>query len=119
MTVTRLPRRLARPAAPARPRQPPPASVSSFAAPRRRTTLRWPASRGSTARRASSGDVLVAEIDDEIVAAVPFAGGRAIADPFRPTADVVELLHAHTAWLAPRRARGRRFSRLPRVRVAA
>ena len=66
-----------------------------------------------------SGDMLVAEVEDDIVAAVPFDGGRAIADPFRPTADVVELLRAHVQHLAPRRApaRGRRV-RLPRVRVA-
>ena len=64
------------------------------------------------------GEMLVAEVEDEIVAAVPFDGGRAIADPFRPTADVVELLRARAELLAPRRApRGLRL-RLPRVRVA-
>jgi hypothetical protein len=66
-----------------------------------------------------SGELLVAEVGDEIVAAVPFDGGRAIADPFRPTADIVDLLRARAELFAPRRARrrGPRL-RLPRVRVA-
>jgi hypothetical protein len=53
-----------------------------------------------------NGDMLLAEVDEELAAAVPLAGGRAIADPFRPTADLVELLRARTA-------------HLPRLRVAA
>lgn len=39
-----------------------------------------------------TGGVLVAEIAGELVAALPLDGGPAIADPFRPTADVVGLL---------------------------
>jgi hypothetical protein len=35
---------------------------------------------------------LVADFDGEVVAAKPLNGKRAIADPFRPTADVRELL---------------------------
>lgn len=38
------------------------------------------------------GPVLVAEVDDVIAAALPLSGGHAIADPFRPTADLVALL---------------------------
>jgi hypothetical protein len=38
------------------------------------------------------GDLLVAEADGELLAALEPASGRHIADPFRPTADVVELL---------------------------
>jgi hypothetical protein len=38
------------------------------------------------------GGVLVAEQDDELVAAVPLDGGPALADPFKPTADIVALL---------------------------
>lgn len=38
------------------------------------------------------GDVLVAEVDGELLAALSLADGRAVADPFRPTADLVELL---------------------------
>jgi hypothetical protein len=41
-------------------------------------------------QRPLAGDVLLAEQDGAIVAAL--AGDRAIADPFRPTADVVSLL---------------------------
>jgi hypothetical protein len=39
-----------------------------------------------------SSPSLVAEVDGEIVAAAPIDGGAAIADPFRPTAEVVVLL---------------------------
>jgi hypothetical protein len=38
------------------------------------------------------GGVLVAEQDDELVAALPLDGGPALADPFKPTADIVALL---------------------------
>ena len=54
--------------------------------------------------------MLVAELDGEIVAAVPFEGGRAIADPFLPTAELVELLRTRALGQAvPVR-------RLPRLR---
>ncbi len=66
-----------------------------------------------------AGDMLVAEVDERIVAAVPFDGGRAIADPFRPTADVVDLLRARAELLAASvRPAPRSRLRLPRVRVA-
>jgi hypothetical protein len=56
------------------------------------------------------GAVLVAELEGEIVAAVPVEGGRAIADPFRPTAELVELLNTRALGnAAPVR-------RLPRLR---
>ena len=65
-----------------------------------------------------SGDMLVAEVEDDIIAAVPLAGGRAIADPFRPTADVVELLRARAELVSPRRRPAPRSRvRLPRLRV--
>jgi len=38
------------------------------------------------------GAVLVAEVAEELVAAVPLDGGEALADPFKPTADIVALL---------------------------
>ena len=65
-----------------------------------------------------AGDMLLAELDEQIVAAVPVAGGPAIADPFRPTADVVELLQARVARFAPQRAAHRPRFRVPSVRVA-
>ena len=42
--------------------------------------------------RRPRGDLLVAEAGEELVAALPVRGGRAVADPFRPTAEAVELL---------------------------
>jgi hypothetical protein len=39
-----------------------------------------------------TGPALVAEVDREVVAALPLDGGRALADPFRPTAHLVALL---------------------------
>ena len=67
-----------------------------------------------------AAQMLVAEVDEQIVAAVPLDGGRAIADPFRPTADIVELLQARAELARPRapRPRPRSRLRLPRVRVA-
>jgi hypothetical protein len=38
------------------------------------------------------GQLLVAEADDEVVAALSLDTGAGIADPFRRTADVVDLL---------------------------
>jgi hypothetical protein len=42
--------------------------------------------------RAPHGDVLVAEVCSELWAAVEVESGAAVADPFRPSADLVELL---------------------------
>ena len=39
-----------------------------------------------------AGDVLLAEIDGRVVAAVAMNGGRSIADPFLPTAPLVGAL---------------------------
>ena len=60
--------------------------------------------------RALNGDALVAEIDGEIRAALSLSDGRAIADPFRPTAELVDLLMLRAAQLrtetpTPRRSR--------------
>ena len=68
-----------------------------------------------------SGPMLVAELDDEIVAAVPFEGGRAIADPFLPTAELVELLRLQAGRLAPAApaTRLRRLRPHTRLRLAA
>ncbi|TML98815.1 MAG: hypothetical protein E6G10_21350 [Actinobacteria bacterium] len=43
-------------------------------------------------RRPLRGEVLVAFVDDEPLAAISLADGAVVADPFRRTADVVELL---------------------------
>jgi hypothetical protein len=38
------------------------------------------------------GPALVAEADSRMLAALPLGSGRPIADPFEPTAEIVELL---------------------------
>ena len=64
--------------------------------------------------RVPAGEVLVAEISGELVAAASEAG--VIADPFRPTADVVDLLRLRAAGRAPRRSSRRPV--LARLRLA-
>jgi hypothetical protein len=61
--------------------------------------------------QAPRGQVLVAQVGDEIRAALPLDGGRPLADPFQPSAHIVELLelrarqlratqgHEHASWL--------------------
>jgi hypothetical protein len=65
---------------------------------------------------APTGDLLLGEVEDELWAAVEIDSGTAIADPFRPSLDVVELLRLRAKMMrrdseAPRR--GLRL--LPRV----
>jgi hypothetical protein len=60
------------------------------------------------------GDVLIAEIADEAVAAIELAGGATIADPFRPTAELVELLGMRAATLRGV-STGRRLRLRPRA----
>jgi hypothetical protein len=56
--------------------------------------------------------MLVAEVDGELLAALPLDGGRAIADPFRRTAEVVSILSERARQLArPTRRRTRRRPR--------
>ncbi|HYF25227.1 MAG TPA: hypothetical protein VD931_05765 [Baekduia sp.] len=68
-----------------------------------------------------SGDVLLAERDGRLVAARSLSDGRTIADPFVPTADVVEVLALRAASLgAPaRRSSSARLWHLPRRRAVA
>lgn len=54
------------------------------------TALRWLADLDSASHPA--GEMLVAEQAGSLVAAVSLGDGGAIADPFRPTADIVALL---------------------------
>ena len=57
-------------------------------------------------QQAPSGEVLVAEVGGELRAAVDIDAGTTIADPFRPTSDVVSLLQERAAQVArPRHAR--------------
>jgi hypothetical protein len=59
--------------------------------------------------------MLVAEVGGELRAALPLAGGRAIADPFRRTVELVAILTERTRQLAPRPRRAARHWRLPRA----
>jgi hypothetical protein len=55
---------------------------------------------------APAGDVLLALVDGEPVAALSLADGSVVADPFTPAADVVDLLRVRAQRLgAPARAR--------------
>jgi hypothetical protein len=62
--------------------------------------------------RIPAGDLLVAEVDGELWAAVSVGRNGAIADPFRPSAGIVRLLHLRAAQLdVAARAVGRQPSR--------
>jgi hypothetical protein len=50
-------------------------------------------------RPTPTGSVLVAEVGDELMAAVAVAGGEAVADPFQPTAALVSLLRVRAEQL--------------------
>jgi hypothetical protein len=43
-------------------------------------------------RRAPKGPALLAYVDGELRAAVGLVDGQAVADPFHPTAEIVEVL---------------------------
>ena len=65
---------------------------------------------------APAGDVLVAEVGDELWAALSLDDGHAVADPLRPSADAILLLGERGRQLR-RRARRRSHGR-PRLRLA-
>jgi hypothetical protein len=46
------------------------------------------------------GPALVAEADSRVLAALPLGSGRAIADPFEPTAEAVALLELRREQIA-------------------
>jgi hypothetical protein len=58
-----------------------------------------------SARPLAGGQVLVAEAGGRIIAAVSMHDGRAVADPFVPSADAVEMLRLHASAKRPARAR--------------
>jgi hypothetical protein len=68
--------------------------------------------------RPLGGTVLVAQSDGEIRAAYAVEDGRAIADPFRATAGLVELLRARTTLLHGGRRAFIRARRRPRLAAA-
>lgn len=74
------------------------------------------------------GPTLVAEVDGEIQAALPVDGGPPIADPFRPTAGLVEMLRLRAEHLrgeqpsvfaSPRVARAMSAIRHPHLRPSS
>ena len=60
------------------------------------------------------GDALIAEVCGRAVAAIEADSGRSIADPFQPTAQLVEMLQVRSHG-ARRRTRGRHLRLLPRL----
>ena len=48
-------------------------------------------------RPVPAGEMLLAFVDGELRAALPLVGGDALADPFHPTTDLVELLRLRAA----------------------
>jgi hypothetical protein len=49
--------------------------------------------------RPPRGATLMAEVEDEPWAALPLDGGQPIADPFRPTVDLIRLLELRAGQL--------------------
>ena len=66
-------------------------------------------------QRPLAGEILVAEQSGELVAAL--GADRAIADPFRPTADLVTLLRVRSGGAAATTPR-RGLARVPHLRTA-
>jgi hypothetical protein len=64
------------------------------------------------------GEALLAFVDDEPWAAIALDDGRVVADPFRPTAQAVELLRLRLAHLGAGAPRGRLLARALRLRGA-
>jgi hypothetical protein len=60
-----------------------------------------------------TGQVLLAEVDGDLRAALSLDDGSAIADPFHFTLHIVELLRTHAAAATERRQRSR-----PRLRLS-
>ena len=66
------------------------------------------------------GPALIVEADSRMLAALPLGSGRAIADPFEPTADLVGLLELRKAQMEAARSTPRRPGRLrSRLRARA
>jgi hypothetical protein len=63
-----------------------------------------------------AGEILVATIDADVVAALSLHDGRVVANPFVLTSDAVELLRRSATALTGGRRRRRRS--LPRLRLA-
>ena len=64
-----------------------------------------------------TGDALIAEVGDELWAAIDVDTGEAIADPFRPSGELVDLLRLRASLLneGAKPARGALRRLLPRA----
>ena len=62
--------------------------------------------------------VLLADVDGQVLAALTLTDGAVVADPFHPTAELVELLRARAYQLLPKGGTHRRWLRLWSGRVA-
>jgi hypothetical protein len=69
--------------------------------------------------RPLAGPALVAERDGRLLAALALTGGRVVADPFMPTADLVGLLELRAANIRGTRSRRTRAASLSRRAVLA
>ena len=61
---------------------------------------------GRDSARVPEGEVVIAMVDGELRAAIAVACGTVVADPFRQTAELVELLGLRAAQLRRRRRAG-------------
>jgi hypothetical protein len=69
-------------------------------------------------KRAPRGEVIVAEVDGAIQAALQLDDGATFADPFKPTAGLVELLELRAGNGEPRRVPRRGLAGRLRLRPA-
>jgi hypothetical protein len=74
---------------------------------------------GLDSARPLSGAVLLAEADGRPVAAVAVADGRAVADPFQPSAAAVAVLRVRAAQLRAGSPTGASARRRLRLRLAS
>jgi hypothetical protein len=81
-------------------RKPPPHDDVTVrrAEPRDSEAIRRVAERDT--KLAPSGPTLVAEVGGSILAVRPLDGGEAVADPFHPTRDLLDLLELRAAQIA-------------------
>jgi hypothetical protein len=84
---------------------------------------RWPLARLAQLDSASppGQPILLAEADGQVRAALALTGGAVIADPFYPTADLIDLLRARARQLGavPRARRSRRLRAWSQLRAPA
>jgi hypothetical protein len=69
-------------------------------------------------QRLPAGPLLVAEVDGELRSAISLSDGAVVADPFRHTAHLVELMRAHAASQASSARRAPQAGRRRRPRLA-